>query len=207
MHRGHRRERVEQRVARVREERVVAGDRARGIEAELGQEAGRRGREERVADHRDRHRGEDRVADEAEAAAVAEVEDRQHQAAALEVEVRVAPAGDLGRPAGADRPVLDARLDQQAERALGADQVARVGEGEPHAAVDGAAGVAPGPVGGGEQEELEDEVERARAAGGALRSRLALTVPPMRAIPAARPAEDCADPYWITGSWWQRGPS
>jgi hypothetical protein len=29
----------------------------------------------------------------------------------------------------------------------------------------------------------------------------------MRAMPAARPAaEDCADPYWITGSWWQRGP-
>ena len=28
----------------------------------------------------------------------------------------------------------------------------------------------------------------------------------MWAIAAARPAEDWAVPYWITGSWWQRGP-
>jgi hypothetical protein len=60
---------------------------------------------------------------------------------------------------GASR-AWDARLDQQPDGALGAGQVARMGEGEAHAAVDGAAGVPPGPVRGGEQDELQQEVER-----------------------------------------------
>jgi hypothetical protein len=123
VHRRHSGERVEEGITGMREERVVAGDGARRIKPQLREES-RRGRwEECVTDHRDHHGGEHGVAHEAVAPPIAEVEDRQHQAAALEVQVRVPPAGHLGRPSRVDRPVLDSRLDQQSERTLGADQV------------------------------------------------------------------------------------
>ena len=87
-------------------------------------------------------------------------------------------------------------------RALRADQIAGVGErASPMAAVDRAPRVAPGRVGRGEQGELDHEVERAPGQEAVSQLAERQRDPPMRAIAAARPAEDCAVPYWITGSW------
>ncbi len=90
--------------------------------------------------------------------------------------------------------MLNAGLDEQPEGALGANQIAGVREREPHAAVDRPPCVPPGPVGGGEQEELEQQVERpareqAFDSGGHYRD------PPMRAMRAARDDDDWACPY------------
>src|SRR5262249_21260429 len=143
---------------------------------------------------------EDRVANESKAQAVAEVEHCQHQAAALEMQVRVAPARHFGGPAGADCPVLHTRLDQQPQGAFGVDQIPGVREGEAHAAVDRAARVAPGPIGAGQESELDQQIERPsgkRATEGARH----LAGPPW-----GIGAEVWAEPYSISVSEWHRGP-
>jgi len=67
--------------------------------------------------------------------------------------------------------------------------------------VDRATGVPPGPVGRGEKQQLYHEVERPARQEAPSQLVDGHRDPPMRAIAAARPAEDCAVPYWITGSW------
>jgi len=163
-------------------------------------EARRGGREERVADHRDGHRGEDRIANESEAAPVAEVEDREHQQAALESAGWRSPqrATSAGQPAPTAQ-VLDARLDQQPHRALRADQVARVREGESDAAVDRRRGRASRPhEAAASRTSWQRRSARPR---DRKRSRDGQRDPPMWAMRAARPAAELwAVPYWITGS-------
>ena len=138
-HRDHQRERHVH--ARHRGERVVEhvgallgvlADEARDrvAEAPLGQEARRRGGVRHVADQREAHRDHEHVAHEVEGVVARDVEPDQERRRDHEVRVHVHPAGERDDPVLALGPGLEARLEEEPERALGVDEVARVLERE-----------------------------------------------------------------------------
>ena len=141
---------------------VHAGQiRHRVDEAPLGQEARRRGREDRISHQSDQHGDREHVAHEVERAVVAHIQVDQCRKRDRGLRVHVQPAGEVHQQVAARRPSLDARLDEHVQRALHSDQVTRVPESGGGVSGDESAHEAVCAVSQADQRDLAQQVEPA----------------------------------------------